>query len=102
MFKFENTENHKSIAPTCSDPQVIPNCVPFYTGLELNLKEHVHVKRKSKSLNISSSTHLSHSLRAPMLHSCKNIHWPPPFHFFTTSTHNLTLLKSFIHNTKRL
>ena len=46
--------------------------------------------------------HLYHSLRAPMLHSCRNIPWPPPLNFFTTSTHNLTLLKSFIHSTKRL
>ena len=28
----------------------------FYTGLKLNLKEHVHVKRTLKPLNISSST----------------------------------------------
>ena len=46
--------------------------------------------------------HLYHSLRAPILHSCRNIPWPPPLHFFTSSTHKLTLLKSFIHNTKRL
>ena len=37
--------------------------------------------------------HLYHSLKAPMLHSCRNIPWPPPLHFFTSSTQKLTLLK---------
>ena len=46
--------------------------------------------------------HLYHSLRKPILHSCRNIPWPPPLHFFTSSTQKLTLLKSFIHKTNRL
>ena len=40
--------------------------------------------------------HLYHSLRAPLLHSCRSIPWPPPSHLFTSSTHNLGLFKSFI------
>ncbi len=45
---------------------------------------------------------LYHSLRLPILHSCRNIPWPLPLLFFTSSTNKLALLKSFIHNTKRL
>jgi ribonuclease HI len=45
---------------------------------------------------------LYHSLRLPVLHSCRNIPWPPPLLYFTSSIKKLALLKSFIHNTKRL
>ena len=97
----KDTENHTSIASTCSGPfrsfQTAFHFTPDWNWIWRNMFMSTETTQ-----HFLFDCHLYRSLRAPILHSCRNIPWPPPLHFFTSSTHNLTILKSFIHNTKHL
>jgi hypothetical protein len=83
--------------------QVIPNCVLFLHRIGIESEGTCSCQTDTETTqHFLFDCQLYHSLRLPILHSCRNIPWPPPLLFFTSSTNKLALLKSFIHNTKRL
>ena len=53
---------------------------------------HYHEIVGGRNTSILFECHLYHSLKAPIIHSCRSISWP--LHFFTSYTHNQCCIKS--------